>query len=361
MKVRLRVIFINLGIFLSFILIIELFFGAWIFSSNNLNNLGLLRDITIKHQLDGLYKNPTKYVSYSRDKFGFRGKSIFNNPQKIDILTIGGSTTDQRYISEGKTWQDVLEKKLKKNNQKYLVANAGIDGQSTFGHIKNFELWFPEITNLRPKYIMFYIGINDFYSMNSNVFDQFENQDLTFLGKIKKEIKNKSTFYNLYRKISGALTVEKIGYGHDKVNFDKLVYTSKPIAKKELIDFYETNLVGFKIRIKKLIYYSQKMGAQPIFITQPSAKYKIKNGIVQGVADTSFLEEMSYNGVDYFNLLQKLNKVIYIVCENKYHVVELTTLENWEKDDFYDWLHMTPKGEEKVGTEIFKQIKNKIK
>ena len=43
-------------------------------------------------------------------------------------------TTDQVYISDGLTYQDVLSEEFKKNNKDVIVC--GIDGQSTFGHKK---------------------------------------------------------------------------------------------------------------------------------------------------------------------------------------------------------------------------------
>ncbi|HYH16680.1 MAG TPA: hypothetical protein VD794_15725, partial [Flavisolibacter sp.] len=156
MKNTIRTILYNLAILLVLLVIIELIFGGWVRSSNNLNNLGILRNIQRQHHLDGLYPDSTGIIHYTRDKYGFRGPSIYNTPEKIDILTIGGSTTDQRMLDDSKTWQVVLENNFKRMGQHYLIANAGIDGQSTSGHIKNFELWFPQVKSLKPKYFIFY-------------------------------------------------------------------------------------------------------------------------------------------------------------------------------------------------------------
>ena len=35
-------------------------------------------------------------------------------------------------------------------------VNAGIDGQSTIGHIWNFNNWFNKIENFKSQYILFY-------------------------------------------------------------------------------------------------------------------------------------------------------------------------------------------------------------
>ena len=43
----------------------------------------------------------------------------------------------------------------------YQIINAGIAGQSTYGHIYNFQHWFPKLKDFSPKLYIFYIGIND--------------------------------------------------------------------------------------------------------------------------------------------------------------------------------------------------------
>ena len=44
---------------------------------------------------------------------------------------------------------------------KILKLLTRIDGQSTIGHIWNFQNWLVNIKDLKPKAIIFYIGIND--------------------------------------------------------------------------------------------------------------------------------------------------------------------------------------------------------
>ena len=79
-------------------------------------------------------------------------------------MVIGGSTADSRYIDDKYTWPNLLEKKLSNELKLNIdVVNSAIDGQTTFGHIYNFENWYRYIDNLRPKIILFYIGINDSY------------------------------------------------------------------------------------------------------------------------------------------------------------------------------------------------------
>jgi lysophospholipase L1-like esterase len=360
MKSAFKIIIVNGIILSSLLLIVELFFGAWIFSTNNLNNLGILKDTELVYKHD-LYKSPDGLIHYTRDKFGLRGASTFNQPSKIDILTVGGSTTDQRYTTDSLTWQECLEKKLKLHNKPYLVANAGVDGQSTYGHIKNFELWFPEVADLKPKYILFYVGINDFLRISdNNNYDNLSINDYTWAQRMMILVRNNSAIYNLVRKLKGALDAKAVKVSHDKIDFDTVKYTKHPTThpNSELVNVYEQQVVpNFKKRIQTLINYSVQLKAKPIFITQPSIKYKFINDTLHGVSETSLLiDKYPCNGVDYYQLLTLLNNGLKEVCKDNYPVIELTSLTSWDSTHFYDFYHYTPAGTKKVGDEIFKEL-----
>jgi hypothetical protein len=48
---------------------------------------------------------PAREIRYVCDKFGLRG--VCEPLNQVQVLTVGGSTTDQRSVGEGRTWQDV--------------------------------------------------------------------------------------------------------------------------------------------------------------------------------------------------------------------------------------------------------------
>ena len=72
----------------------------------------------------------------------FRSSTCWNKPEDIDILVLGGSTTQQIYIDDKNTWVSQLEKKLKKNHFEINFANAGQDGQSSFGIYQTLRFGF---------------------------------------------------------------------------------------------------------------------------------------------------------------------------------------------------------------------------
>jgi hypothetical protein len=90
-----KTLFLNLTVLIVLFIIIELIFGSWIFKKNHLRNLNIPFDVELKYSVEKLYPNNNEKITYSRDKYGLRGVSTFNHPEKIDILTIGGSNTVQ--------------------------------------------------------------------------------------------------------------------------------------------------------------------------------------------------------------------------------------------------------------------------
>ena len=175
MRKFLSIVAVNLGLLLVFALAAEIVFGTW-FSSDPLDQLGLPRDQAVTVQAGSLYDGGRDFV-YRRDHWGFRGAGL--DPAKVTILTVGGSTTNQLYLPEDATWQAVMERELKAQGREAVVANAGIDGQSTVGHLRAMSDWFPHVPGLKPRFILFYVGVNDVHLGGSSV------DSLKHSGRIK--------------------------------------------------------------------------------------------------------------------------------------------------------------------------------
>ena len=66
-------------------------------SLSNTEVANILRDFNYEYQLNNLYESEREVVYYQRDKYGLR--SNCKSTKNIKILTVGGSTTDQRYVN----------------------------------------------------------------------------------------------------------------------------------------------------------------------------------------------------------------------------------------------------------------------
>ena len=98
-------------------------------------------------------------IYYSRNSIGLRGDAWPLNPGNyIKIITVGGSTTECKFLSDNKTWPERLKHDLEKDYPNIWLNNAGLDGHSTFGHTRFVERLY---CRLHPNYILFLTGIND--------------------------------------------------------------------------------------------------------------------------------------------------------------------------------------------------------
>ena len=145
----LKIILINIFIFLILILSIEIFFGYW-FDKNNLGPY--VREHRLrKTSYTTIFEQKEYNFTYERNYYGIRGEEF--PPEKIEIIMVGGSTTDERYKPIEHTIAELISSELKKKNINKKIFNLGIEAQSSIGHLVNIDYWFKKIPKFKPKYI----------------------------------------------------------------------------------------------------------------------------------------------------------------------------------------------------------------
>ena len=332
-----KLISINLIIIFSLIIFIE--FSFKLYFEKKINCLYVLCDVEYIYN-NNLYE-PYDKVTYKRDKFGFRGR--YKEVDKIDILVSGGSTTDERLLNLEDTWIEKLENNFLENgNIKIDIVNAGIDGQSSFGHIWNFENWFKKIDNLSFKYIIFYVGLNE--STEGSNFD-LKSDNLSIYKKIKIFIKKNNGFvYRVFSIYQKYFTNKNINYGENisNTNFilNENILDDDDIAIKKV----------FLHNLHKLMELSKNFNAIPIFVSQRSSRWEKKGSLIYTMNNNNFyLKEKNLS-----NIMMNFCNSIDLIC------VDLFTDLKLKREDTYDLMHLNPIGSNKVANLIYQKIKDKI-
>jgi hypothetical protein len=353
----LKVVFVNLLLLFIGIFLLEIVFGGWL-SENRLNKLNLIRDVDLTYDLGDLYQADNKQIRYKRDSYGLRGN--YGTPDKIDILTVGGSTTDQRFISEGATWQDVMQREFAAHGKTVHIANAGVDGQSTYGHIKDFDWWFPYIPNLRVRHFLFYIGGNDLHKEANNEYDDLYDRPTSTYGRLKEGIEERSVFYHWYRTWRGIWAARSSKIGHRSVDFQNEQWVEAPIATHHQ-DLMARRLQGYEQRLKVLSERVRQLGGLPIYVTQPTGRCKTLNGKTVGVAETEIFEGIEINGIDRCIMVRMLNNETMEFCRRVGGIcVDLAGELEFADGDFYDFSHNTPRGSEKIGVYLYQKLQDRF-
>ncbi len=253
--------------------------------------------------------NLDKVVYHHTNWLGFRGE---NPPKDFDdyltIIAVGGSTTNCLYISDGKTWVDLLGEKLKKSFPKFWINNAGLDGQTTNGHLVLIK---DVIVELKPKVVLFLVGANDQFYEESKVFD------LTFLRKPNNSIGQsigslvaKSEIYYYIENFYRYRKARNIGMRHCSIDFTKIgrIEVSREQAEKAKEEHRKKYLKGYAERLTKLIEICKQNDIIPVFMTQP---YLLGEGIDDiSEVNLATVGVRSYNGKVAWEILELYNDVL---------------------------------------------------
>jgi len=332
------------------LLVVEIFFGYW-FSKDNLGPY--MREHRLKKNPIILTYKDVKYdFIYKRNYFGFRGEEV--DPSLIQAVIIGGSTIDERYKPDEFTITGYLNTLLKNNGYNFKIINAGIEGQTTYGHIYNFEHWFPKLNNFSPKLYIFYIGASDYGGLSKDKEDQISlGADGHVMNPDKLEIffdnlKSRSFFYDNLRKLKQKyyLTDKIMRYDHDYYNEKQINEYQYIDYKKALlihdIEFLksknEKKILNYLNRIKILNEHVIKNGGIPIFVNQV-----LSNGLKVG---------------DLF--IHNYALIEYCQKENL-HCIDFAKKFKGKLDYWYDGTHTTALGSKAIAESIIDDLIKIIK
>jgi hypothetical protein len=356
-----KLVAVNLLIGMAGVLMLELWFGNW-FGNNPMALLNIPRNGT--WQYEALYPGVSeaeRRVIYTRDEYGFRG--AYGETDNVVLVTFGGSTTEQRMISEGFTWQDIIQEKFEQAGIDFKIANAGLNGRTTFGHIQDLRQWMPLIPNFSPRFVLFYVGINDMFHDNPNgERDLLVKEEQNF----KDIIKSRSAIYFVFRTTFGVYLAKKYDLTWTWIDYTNAQWTDIPL-RSDYFRVLQSRLESYRERLVILGREVRKMNAIPVFVTQKRGDYHIENGVVFGLAETygkswrwftdNRLGELKpgiANGVDYYIILELFNNTLMSVCQDIDGIcIDLAGEIKFETGDFYDQTHNTRAGARKIGDYLY--------
>jgi lysophospholipase L1-like esterase len=320
------------------------------------NKIILLRDrefIFDNNRMDKLDK-----VIYVRtNHLGFRGEPAPRNfAQTLTILTVGGSTTECLQISDGKTWPDVLARKLKRKFKPLWLNNAGIDGHSTFGHLVLMEDY---IIQLKPKIIIFLLGANDRYLTDCCALDKksFKKPAATTWKGLVDTLAWYSEVVNYAVNLNRQVQAIRVGVVHANIDFAKLkTFDVTNDHLKALLEQQRENyLKPYGQRLQRLIDLARLFGMEPVFITQPM----IYGPVIDPVsgADLGRVDIGGINGKTSWEILKLYNAVTkHVAAQNQVLLIDLANELPKTSRYFYDTFHFTNEGCQAVAEIIFQHL-----
>lgn len=348
----LKVVAVNLGLLLAVAVAAELIFGGWL-GGPAYRTLNLPRNVARTFDVSTLYPGGG-VIAYTRDEHGLRGR--YADLSKIDVLTIGGSTTNQLYVDDAKTWDAVLARLFAEAGRSRTVVNAGVDGQSTRGHIRVFDRWFPLIPGLKARYVLAYVGINDAYVDSTIDSDTLEAADP--LRRLRHLFANHSVLYGVYDVARGMLRADRANLIHGGGRVERKTWvdwgpasTPPPTTPAKAAD-----IAAYEKRLTELVGRIRAFGAEPILATQPTALFRVRDGRVWVPREPDgTLNPTAYANIAPFNAITRK-----VAAATGAILLDVAAEVDFDEADFYDWIHSSPSGTAKIGRFMFEKLKDRI-
>jgi lysophospholipase L1-like esterase len=279
---------------------------------------------------------PHKTITYSRDRFGLRG--VHEPLQKVELVTVGGSTTDQRLVGDGETWQDVLRAQTG-----IAVANAGVDGMTSFGHIVSVREWLHRLPNFSPRFYLHLIGGNDAELSSGPKPSDRGGNEASLVRVLRARSFIVTAIENLWFKLWGPRaaghTAITLPPGHGS---DEMVKANADIPK---IQDYITE--HYKPNLRKLINLHRSRGENVIMVSQPA-----NPALVKWQQPDTYVAAWKTSLGQWAIALGSINAATREICEEAAdvcHFIDLADELKLEPADFYDRVHSTASGVQKIG------------
>jgi lysophospholipase L1-like esterase len=314
----------------------------------------------IIHHENGLGKLD-QVVVQQRNSLGFRGpEPPADFAQNLTIVTVGGSTTECFDLAEDKTWPHNLGVTLKRDFKHIWLNNAGLSGNSTFGH---FILMQDYLVKLKPKVVIFLVGINDVGIRGERDFDErihglnFRSLE-RFLASAAVHSELATAALNLYRFYFPKSVMINNQNDPQETDLKKLLPFEVSDQKRAVIikEHQDHYLGPYKSRLEKLIVICQENNIIPVFLTQPVLYGNIVDPAT-GVDLSDKFVAKDMNGATAWEVLELYNDITRKVGQEQgVLVIDLARQMPKDSRHYYDLMHYTNAGADKLADLIAIQL-----
>ncbi len=297
-----------------------------------------------RYIFDNTEKFPTKLAKttiHTKNSLGFRGAPPPRDfRDELTIITIGGSTTECFYLSDGLTWPDLLGQQLSREFKRVWINNAGLDGATTYRHLILMEDY---VVKLRPKVVLFLIGINDVGAGDIAAAEARRGHDLKHRWRA---LLYRSEVYALGQNLWRYFIAQRRGLHHTEIDLraaGTLERLPAGTTSRMLKDYESNSLPFFAARVEQLVKVCREHGIEPVLITQPTL-YGPGLDPVTGV-NLETVKVGDQNGRFMFQAIDLYNEVTRRVAQKDgVLLIDLARELPRNSTYYYDYLHYTEPG-----------------
>jgi lysophospholipase L1-like esterase len=284
-------------------------------------------------------------IVQTRNSLGFRGEDPPPDfDQHLTVVAVGGSSTECMYLSDGKDWPALVVRGLKPSFPSLWMNNAGLNGHSTFGHLL---LLRQHLLALHPKVIVLMAGINDVARDDLNDYDVMQQGPQSTMEVLAQYSAVASATLNSWR----AWKASRAGLLHSQLDLRSWPTAERRRDAPGLLNHHRRKyLPGYRQRLQLLTRLCREANISLVLVTQPTLYgpgIDDETGIDLGGIAVS--PDEAVNGALAWEILELYNDVMRDVGkEDGVFVIDLARLLPRSSRFFYDFMHFTPQGADRV-------------
>ena len=311
---------------------------------------------TISHP-GAIKRDPVTYVT--KNSIGFRGPEPPRDwSGRLTILTIGGSTTECLFLSDGKTWTDQLTRRLVAVRPDAWINNAGFEGHSTFG---NLVLLREYVLSMRPKIALFLTGYNDMKAASALPRDgELKPQNLSAGHRALTLLADHSQIGAVAENFIRMFRTYQAGIRTDEVHPEQMV--RRPLDQEKtdaILDEHRSNyLAGYEERLTEIVELSRRHGIEPVLVTQPALFGDVIDPTTGVALGTAAIGSVSNGRVEWQSLELYNDVARRLSVEKGVRLIDLARELPKDSRYFTDWIHYTNDGARLVGDIVFAHLQS---
>jgi lysophospholipase L1-like esterase len=280
-------------------------------------------------------------VQYRTNALGFRGpEPPADFDRHLSIVAIGGSTTGCFLLNDADTWPDQLHRRLGDRFPTLWTNNAGIDGQSTYGHL---VLLRDYVSQIRPNVALFLVGLNDVALAAANWFDEKASAPaLTVRETLTEWFVSHTELVALAQNAWRARQAQRYGLATSEMRYADLpVWTGHSGELEERSRHFRP---AFEQRVVELVRASRAARIEPVLITQPALYGEVADPST-GIDFSNRRVNDFANGDEAWRALENYNDATRRVAERE-NVLLIDLARRLPRDSRYysDLVHFSKTG-----------------
>jgi lysophospholipase L1-like esterase len=295
-----------------------------------------------------------------KNSLGFRGPEPPRDWSRwFTILTIGGSTTECLFLSDGKTWTDQLARRLAAVWPDAWINNAGLEGHSTFGHL---VLLRDYVVSMRPRMALFLIGVNDVAVATARSFDQALNpQGFGLAHRALTFAADRSEIAAVGENLLRMARTYQAHLGDGELHLQETPHRDIDAATTaRVLAEHRPFLEQYAKRVNDILDLCRKNGIEPVLVTQPALNGDAVDPTT-GVSLATAAIEPKINGRVAWLAMEQYNDVTRKASADA-GLLLIDLAREMPKDSRYysDWIHFTNEGAVVVGDIIFRHLQARV-